>query len=306
MSDLVTKKKLGGRAGKKKWKKQSDTTGLQLRDLSQARAMSAASVKKTGPLFVINTQVDAKAKAKLDKDRFKAVQSAEPSKAEKKALKKLQQASSRRQEQTQDADVEAEFDVWAADLKQLDIHHDKPVIATKHALEVPKTLVPHAGQSYNPAHQDTLRLMQAVVEKTADKRANFKSKSQKAQERAQEMLKKRPPVKPRTQKEREQLEEQQRAREIKKKEYDAKNVERYFNEARNKQRKHGKSDLQQNACLRKDGRNKRTSRMPSRKDSFSQSRETSAGEGTPKDCQISKRLILICLQSGTSKDPKSR
>lgn len=256
-NELVRRKKIGGKAGKKKWKKQSDTTGLQLYDLKQAKKSLADSRPKSqGPLFKIQIEPDAAAKKKLDKDRFKTKEVLHTSKAELKRLKKLEktiaestEADSRQSksapktskpETKKDADLEAEFDIWQTDPKELNIHYDKPQIKTKKELEIPKTLKPYSGQSYNPSHQDQIELMKVIVDKAEDKKPSFKSKMEKSKERAlMESLKKRPPQKPRSKKEKEILEEQARQRELKQKEYDIKNIERYFNEARNKQRKHG-------------------------------------------------------------------
>lgn len=261
-NELVRRKKIGGRAGKKKWKKQSDTTGLQLNDLKQAKRTiaEAARPKSTGPLFKIQIEPDAAIKKKLDKDRFKEQALVMTSKAELKKLKKLEKVAEKQNEvlgETQAKvsqsvpkaaslqkpryrDVEADFDIWGADLKDLNIHHDKPQIKTKNDLEIPKTLVPYSGQSYNPSHQDQLELMKVIIDKAEEKKAFFKSKSEKAQERAlKESLAKRPPQKPRTKKEKELFDLHAKQREEKKKAYDANNIERYFNEARNKQRKHG-------------------------------------------------------------------
>lgn len=259
-NELVRRKKVGGRAGKKKWKRSSDTTGLQLHDLKQAKkdVREASRPKSTGPLFKIMVEPDVAVKQKLAKDRFKAVPVPVTSKAELKILKQMEktmekskaevetkqsQSAPKQAKPTQkrDADLEAEFDVWGADLKDLNIYHDKPQIKTKHEIELPKTLKPYAGQSYNPSHQDQLALMKVVVDKAEEKKPTFKSKSDKAQARAvQESLVKRPPQKPRTKKEKELFDAHEKQRELKKKEYDSKNIERYFNEAKNKWRKHGR------------------------------------------------------------------
>lgn len=257
----MQRRKIGGRAGKKKWKRQSDTTLLQLHDLRQAKKTVADSRPKSAtPLFKIQVEPDVAAKKKLDKDRFKEKLLPITSKAELKRLKKLEKKEGKQEgesteaeskvskpaprvankEAQKDADIEAEFDIWAADLKELNIHYDKPQIKTKKEIEVPKTVAPYAGQSYNPSHLDQLELMKVIVDKAEEKKPVFKTKSEKAQERAlKESLKKRPPQKPRSKKEKEILEAQERQREEKQKAYDAKNIERYFNEARNKQRKHG-------------------------------------------------------------------
>lgn len=255
--ELVRRKKIGGRAGRKKWAKQSDTTALQLHDLKQAKkAVAADRPKSAAPLFKIQIEPDAAVKKKLDKDRFKIQAPVITSKAELKKIKKLEKAATTQKVEVQpsqsksvpkagqfDADIEADFDVWAADLKELNIHHDKPQIKTKNAVEIPKTLVPYAGQSYNPAYQDQIELMKVIVEKAEEKKPMFKSKSDKAQEKAiQQSLAKRPPQKPRTKKEKEEMEAHEKQREIKRKELEAKNIDTYFNEAKNKQRRHGRNN----------------------------------------------------------------
>ena len=264
--ELVRRKKMGGKAGKKKWKKQSDTTLLQLKDLKDAKKSiaEAARPKSSGPMFKIQIEPDIAIKKKLDKDRFKEMVYTPTSRAEEKAMKKLQKSMKKldgestevesRQSKSApkpkvttkkvDDDIEAGFDLWKTDLKDLNIHHDKPQFKTRKELEIPKTLTPYAGQSYNPSHQDQLELMKEVVRRGEEKYQSFKSKSDKAQERTiKEALTKRPPQKPRTKKEKELYDAHEKQRELKKKEYDSKNIERYFNEAKNKQRKHGNINL---------------------------------------------------------------
>lgn len=264
-NELVRRKKIGGRAGKKKWKKQSDTSNLQLHDLKQARKqiIEDARPKSTSPKFMIQIEPDAAIKKKLDKDRFKdqnireAVGKAEKNlfKKVEKQVKKIDDDSTEVEHEKEksksvpikkpddgqkkkDKDIEAEFDLWGADLVELDIHHKKPEIKTKNSIELPKVLKPYAGQSYNPSYQDHLELMKVVVNKAEEKRHSFKSKSDKADEKAKKQnLKKRPPQKPKTQKEKEMLEEHERQRELKRKEYEIKNFDRIMREEQNKQKK---------------------------------------------------------------------
>jgi hypothetical protein len=287
-SELVRRKKMGGRAGRKKWAKQSDTTALQLHDLKQVKkAIAADRPKSAAPLFKIQIEPDVEAKKKLDKDRFKVQAHVITSKAELKKIKKLEKVAAAQKAESQpvqsksvpkaikfDADVEADFDVWEADLKELNIHHDKPQINTKNAVEIPKTLVPYAGQSYNPAYQDQIELMKVIVDKAEPVKPMFKSKSEKAQEKAvQQSLAKRPPQKPRTKKEKEEMEAHEKQRELKRKELESKQIEEYFNEAKNKQRKHGNPYLWQKGNLKREGSEKRKSRRLSRRDTSPLPRE---------------------------------
>lgn len=265
-NELVRKKKLGGRAGKKKWMKQSDTSNLQLFDLKQAKKQVAenARPKSSGPMFKIQVEPDAAIKKKLDKDRFKVKASEEVvGKAEKNLLKKLEKQVKKQDDESteverdksksksvpakqpetaakKDKDIEAEFDLWDMDLVDLDIHHKKPILVTKNTLELPKVLKPYAGQSYNPSYQDHLDLMKVVVEKGEEKRATFKTKSDKAEERGKKQaLQKRPPQKPRTKKEKEVMEEHEKQRELKRRAFETKHFDRLMREEENRQKKKG-------------------------------------------------------------------
>lgn len=263
-NELVKRRKIGGRAGKKKWMKESDTSNLQLYELNQAKKQFAenARPKSTGPMFKIQVEPDAAIKKKLDKDRFKEKTFQTTSKVEKKLLKKIEkQAKQAEVESTEvdsvgnrsksapqkdlkplkkDQDLEAEFDIWGMEPKELDIHHNKPQIKTKKEVEMPKIVKPYGGQSYNPSQADHLNLMKVVIEKGEEKRNAFKTKSEKAQLKAKkQQLEKRPPQKPRTKKEKELFDEHEKGRELKRKEYELKNFDRLIREADNKSRKQG-------------------------------------------------------------------
>lgn len=265
-NELVRRKKIGGRDGKKKWKRQSDTSNLQLFNLKEAKMQVAENsrAKSAGPMFKIQIEPDVEIKKKLDKDRFKAKMNPEfIGKSEKKLLKRIEKHEAKgdhpstgvehgdaksksvivkKSEPTKkrDPDLEADFDVWGVDLVDLNIHHKKPEVNTKNVIETPKVLKPYAGQSYNPSFQDHLELMKVVVNKAEDKRAIFKSKSEKAEERTKKQaLQKRPPQKPKTKKEKELFDEHAKQREVKRKVQDGNNIDRLFREEKNRQRKHG-------------------------------------------------------------------
>lgn len=254
--ELVKRRKIGGRAGKKKWKRQSNTEGLQLHDLSEARKMISEQTRKNRkePSYRIQVEPDLAIKKRLDKDRFKEKFADNRSKLENQHIKRRQKIIEKRERapsaplqgsklvHAKDDDLEAEFDLWDKDMK---IIHKKPEIVTNKELTVPKILKPHAGQSYNPSFDDQLELMKHIVKRGAEKKQLFKTKSDKAQEkiRFQGLKKRAPIVKPRSQKEKEQLDEHAKKRAEKQIEFDNKNLEFYFNETSNKQRKHGRRYL---------------------------------------------------------------
>lgn len=268
-NELVRKKKIGGKDGKAKWRKQSDTSNLQLYQLSQAKKEFAenARPKSTGAMFKIQVEPDAAIKKKLDKDRFKEKINLTESKAEKSIRKRLDKkmvaqgegdstevdsngARSKTVPQKKapaaivDPDLEAEFDVWGIEPKELDILFNKPQIRTKKEIDMPKIIKPLPGQSYNPSQKDHIDLMKVVIDRAEIKRPNFKTKSEKAIEKTRkQMLEKRPPQKPRTKKEKELMDEHEKQREEKKKEFEIKNFDRLVREADNKSRKQGKKIL---------------------------------------------------------------
>lgn len=250
--ELVTKRKVGGRAGKKKWKKQSDTTNLQLHELEEAKqqVFEQSRKKSKTPAFIIQTEPDVHAKKRLDKDRFKEKEFPNTSRTEQKLLKKIEKKEEHSKsvpppQKTADisrrSDAEAEFDLWAEKPIDLNIVYKKPEIKLRTDLDMPKVLPPHAGQSYNPSYSDQLDLMKYIVDKGEEKQRVFKTKSEKAQERAKkEMLTKRPPQKPRTKKEKELLDLHAKQREEKKKEQDYKNIGSLLNQVNNREKKLGK------------------------------------------------------------------
>lgn len=264
---LVQKKKMGGKAGKKKWMKQSDTTNYQLHELNETKKQFAenARPKSTGPMFKIQVEPDMAIKKKLDKDRFKVQAYEATSKVEKKLLKKLEKqkkqvdtestevdstgarSKSTKQQKSQttrlDPDVEADFDVWGVDPKELDILHEKPQIRTRKEIDMPKIIRPYGGQSYNPSQQDHIELMKILVHKAEEKKASYKTKSEKAQERAKLQLSKRAPQKAVSKKEKELFDEHDKIREEKRKAYELKHFDHMIGEADNKRRKQGNFGL---------------------------------------------------------------
>ena len=167
--ELVKRKKVGGRSNKKKWKRASDTQGLQLNDLQEAKNMvsektlSSSKTKRTGPSFKIEILPDAAIQKKLESDRFKRKEYESVSKTEEKLLKRKERAievEAPKKEKQVDIDVEPAFDIWEEDMN---IGFKKPVIKTIKEVEMPKILKPHAGQSYNPSMQDQTDLMKIIV-----------------------------------------------------------------------------------------------------------------------------------------------
>lgn len=258
-SELVVKKKVGGRQGKKKWMKQSDTTNLQhlqLKELKQSFDVKSSNKHKSKePAFKIQIEPDASVKKRLDKDRFKSADYEDLSKTEIKKVKKIEKSNleeAKKLPQTprmmdfynsSEADIEATFDLWTVDKKELKIHHDKPILQLGKDIEVPKVLKPYGGQSYNPSFNDQLELMDTLVDKAEIKKRLFKSKSDKAKERTiLESLKKRPPVFS-SKKEKSIWLEQQKAKEQKRKLKELENIEEIINRQKNLDRKHGKLSI---------------------------------------------------------------
>jgi len=244
--ELVVKRKVGGRSGKKKWRRQSDTRNLQAQELKELKETfhQEARKKSKGPAFKIQVEPDQEAKKKLDKDRFKAKEFELTSRAEIKKLKQLEKRPPRTisapqkaaEAQASAADLEAEFDLWNDPSK---IHHPKPQVHTNREIEVPRVLKPHAGQSYNPAFENQVQLMEKLVDRAAEKQPVFKTKLQKAQERGKlESLRKRTPVFT-SKKEKELWLEQQRVKEEKRRHQDLENVDVVANIERKKARKQG-------------------------------------------------------------------
>jgi Nop53 (60S ribosomal biogenesis) len=267
-SELVVRRSIKGKANKKKWRQQSDDTNLQLRELTVAkrdssklleaiRSKSTKDKRQSGSLgFKVQTQPEEKIVKKLDKDRFKQSKYEVTSKTE---LTKLKKAEKVVEEQTQieagikpkpqvipikyvkygaEADLEAEFDLWEEDPKLLNIHYARPEIFSTKIFEVPKVLKPHAGQSYNPAYADHLRLAEEVAKAAEEKPIIPKPKSE-ARKQAQ-LLEKRKP-KPRSEKERKQLEDEARIKREKEEAYQIKHFDRLTREAANKEKKHRKT-----------------------------------------------------------------
>ena len=252
--ELVQKKKMGGRAGKKKWKRQSNTTGLQLNDLKEVKQMVHDNKKKATkePLFKIQIEPDRAIKKKLESDRFKRKMSQNPSKDEKKLVNKAQKATHHQEVEKatappkiipKDQDVEADFDIWNVDIR---IVHPKPDIKLRTEISMPKILKPYEGQSYNPSFDAQMNLMKHIVERGEGKQPIFKSKSDKALERSIKQLTKRAPQqKAKSRKERQHLDENERKRVEKLKEKEFKQLETYANEVKNKLKKQGRPVLNQ-------------------------------------------------------------
>lgn len=252
--ELVTKKKIGGRAGKKKWSKQSNTDQLQLHELKQtqknARDLSNKKIEKKPKSagFKIQIEPDQAMKKRLEKDRFKAKKYELTSKSEikkaraaEKSLKVLEKEKEIKKEIPKHSDPSTDFDLWGEDLRIL---HPKPQVKTLKELEVPTIVTPHAGQSYNPAVDAQLNLMEQIVEQAEEKPRIFKTKSEKAEERDLKALKagnlaKRAP-KPRSEKERKMMEEHQKQRDKKKAALEAKNFEFELNRLKKEEKKHGR------------------------------------------------------------------
>ena len=263
--ELLARRNIKGKASKKKWRLQSDDTNLRLKALSVAKTQSLKYVegirsksnkdkKQAGSLgFKVQTEAEEKIKKKLDKDRFQAAKFEVTSRNELNKIKKAEKVIEEKRLQDAgvipkpvvipikyikhgaEADLEAEFDLWEEDPKLLNIHFAKPEIFSKKQFEVPKVLVPHPGQSYNPAFQDHVDLAEKVAKAAEEKPILPKPKSQARQE-AQLLAKRKP--KPRSEKERKQLEEEARIKADKEEAYQVKHFDRLVREAANKDKKH--------------------------------------------------------------------
>lgn len=244
---MVKRRKVGGRSGKKKWKRASDTQALQLQDLQEARAqVREASKPKSGdkaPLFKIEVQADAGLKKRLDKDRFKRKdREEEVSKTEAKLLRRTEKGLEEQAREPAPSDrlddAQPKIDVWN---ENLNIVYKKPVLeGIGKAYEVPKTLKPHGGQSYNPSLEDQTQLMSLVVERGTEEEEKARARSQTRKPKKQ--LTKRAPVvlpKPRSKAEALMNEEHARAREKKQKERDLAGFDDFVREQRNKQKRRG-------------------------------------------------------------------
>jgi hypothetical protein len=239
------KRKIGGRSGKKKWRRQSDTRNLQAQDLKELKETfhQQARKKANGPAFKIQVEPDQGAKKKLDKDRFKSKDYELTSRAEIKKLKQLEKhvqpsrtTSAPQQAPAPQTDLEAQYDLWDLQTK---IHHPKPQVHTNREIEVPKIIKPHAGQSYNPAFENQIELMEKLVDRAEEKQPAFKTKSQKAQEKGRlESLRKRPPVFT-SKKEKDIWLAQQKEKDEKRHQKEMENVEAIVNIERKKTKKLG-------------------------------------------------------------------
>lgn len=262
---LLTRRNIKGKASKKKWRLQSDDTNLRLKALSVAKTQSLKYVegirsksnkdkKQAGSLgFKVQTEAEEKIKKKLDKDRFKEAKYEVTSRNEQNKIKKAEKVLEEKRLQDAgvipkpvsipikyikhgaEADLEAEFDLWEEDPKVLNIHFAKPEIFSKKQFEVPKVLVPHPGQSYNPAFQDHVNLAEKIAKAAEERPILPKPKSQARQE-AQLLAKRKP--NPRSEKERKQLEDEARIKGEKEEAYQVKHFDRLVREAANKEKKH--------------------------------------------------------------------
>lgn len=329
---MLARRNIKGKASKKKWRLQSDDTNLRLKALSVAKSESLKYVegirsksnkdkKQSGSLgFKVQTEAEEKIKKKLDKDRFKQAKFEVTSRTELNKIKKAEKLLEEKRLQEQgvlpkpvsipikyvkhgaEADLEAEFDLWEEDPKLLNIHFAKPEIFSKKQFEVPKVLVPHPGQSYNPAFQDHVSLAEQVAKAAEEKQIQPKPKSQARQE-AQLLAKRKP--KPRSEKERKQLEEEARIKAEKEQAYQIKHFDRLVREAANKEKKHRSCRLTKKKSWRSADRSARSSARGCARAASSRPTAASAADSTRPGCRSSARPTPTCRPSRTSRDPSN-